>query len=153
MRPKLGRLVVMPLASISVLAAVLVWEVEHVGSILLALALAGIGLAVGAIVARAVRQQIDELSRHYEALLATAEEESQRAETANRLKNEFFATVSHELRTPLNAILGWTRLLAVGKLDAPHRRKAIEAIERAAWSQSRLVDDLLDISRMGAATL
>jgi signal transduction histidine kinase len=153
MRPKLGRLVVMPLASISVLAAVLVWEIEHVGSILLALALAAIGLGVGAIVARAARQQIDELSRHYEALLTMADDQSRRAETANRLKDEFLATLSHELRTPLNAILGWTRLVAGGKLDAPRRTKAIHAIERAAWAQARLVDDLLDISRIGAGTL
>ncbi len=153
MRPKLGHLVVVPLATISVLAAVLVWEIEHVGSILLALLLAGVGLAIGAIVARTARRQIDELSQHYEALLTTADDQSRRAETANRLKDEFLATLSHELRTPLNAVLGWTRLLAGGKLNAPQGKKAIHAIERAAWAQSRLVDDLLDISHIGAGTL
>src|SRR6476646_4140653 len=117
MRLQLGRLVVLPLATIGVLAAILTWEVEHVGSILLSLAITSIGVLIGALVARRVRARIDELSNHYTSLLRTADEQSRRAEDANRLKDEFLATLSHELRTPLNSVLGWARLIAGGKLD------------------------------------
>src|SRR4051812_35047789 len=110
MRPRLGELVVTPLATIGVLSALLVWEIEHVGSVVLALILALVGLTVGIFVARGVRRQIDELSRYYERLLETADEESRRAENANQTKDEFLATLSHELRTPLNSVLGWARL-------------------------------------------
>jgi CheY-like chemotaxis protein/nitrogen-specific signal transduction histidine kinase len=95
-----------------------------------------------------VRTQIDELSAHYESLLRTAEEESRRAEAAARIRDEFLSTLSHELRTPLNSILGWSRLLAGGKLDAPQSTKAVQAIERAGWAQSQMIDDLLDLSRI-----
>ncbi|HET7542589.1 MAG TPA: ATP-binding protein [Polyangiaceae bacterium] len=65
-----------------------------------------------------------------------------------RLKDEFLATVSHELRTPLNAILGWSRVLVQGTLPEDERDKALASVERNAVAQARLVDDLLDISRM-----
>jgi len=65
-----------------------------------------------------------------------------------RLKDEFLATVSHELRTPLNAILGWSRMLVTGTLTPELREKALASVERNAMTQARLVDDLLDVSRM-----
>ncbi len=67
---------------------------------------------------------------------------------ANRLKDEFLATVSHELRTPLTAMLSWVRLLQGGALDDGERTHALEVIDRNARAQSRLVDDLLDMSRI-----
>jgi signal transduction histidine kinase/ActR/RegA family two-component response regulator len=70
------------------------------------------------------------------------------AEEANRLKDEFLATVSHELRTPLNAILGWASLLRSGRLDREAAEKAFATIERNARAQARLVDDVLDVSRI-----
>jgi len=148
MRLQLGRLVVLPLATIGVLAAILTWEIEHVGSIVLALAITSIGVLIGVAVARRVRARIDELSEHYATLLRTADEQSRRAEEANRLKDEFLAMLSHELRTPLNSVLGWARLLASGKLDKDQTARAVQAIERAGWAQSRLIEDLLDISRI-----
>jgi signal transduction histidine kinase/ActR/RegA family two-component response regulator len=77
----------------------------------------------------------------------------QEAETANRAKDEFLAVLSHELRTPLTATLGWTRLLRTGHLDGQRSHRAIEAIERSALTQTRLVNDLLDISRIIAGRL
>ncbi|MBL8208219.1 MAG: PAS domain S-box protein [Blastocatellia bacterium] len=71
-----------------------------------------------------------------------------KAEEANRLKDEFVATVSHELRTPLNAILGWARMMRAGTLDEATTRKAVDVIERSAGNQARLIDDLLDMSRI-----
>jgi signal transduction histidine kinase/ActR/RegA family two-component response regulator len=70
------------------------------------------------------------------------------AEAANRLKDEFLAVVSHELRTPLSAILGWARLLGGGQLDPARATHAIHTIERNAKGLARIIDDLLDISRI-----
>ncbi|MBW4513271.1 MAG: PAS domain-containing protein [Scytonematopsis contorta HA4267-MV1] len=70
------------------------------------------------------------------------------AENANRAKDNFVAMVSHDLRAPLNSILGWTRLLKAGKVDQKATTRALEIIERSAKSQSRLIEDLLDVSRM-----
>jgi signal transduction histidine kinase len=72
---------------------------------------------------------------------------------ANRLKDEFLATVSHELRTPLNAILGWTQILRRGAVPAEVHAQALETIERNARWQMRLIDDILDVSRIVAGNL
>ena len=70
------------------------------------------------------------------------------AEELSRLKDEFLATMSHELRTPLNAIFGWITLLRTRRLDEPTQARALETIERNARAQKRLVEDLLDVSRI-----
>jgi signal transduction histidine kinase/ActR/RegA family two-component response regulator len=75
------------------------------------------------------------------------------AETANRLKDEFLAVVSHELRTPLNAVLGWAHLLGGGQLDPARTVNAIHTIERNAKALARIIDDLLDISRIIGGTV
>ena len=71
------------------------------------------------------------------------------AEEASHLKDEFLATASHELRTPLNAIVGWVHVLQSGAItDDEQRRQAVNAIDRNAKIQTRLIEDLLDVSRM-----
>ncbi len=70
------------------------------------------------------------------------------AEAADRMKDEFLATVSHELRTPLNAIVGWNHLLRNKNLTPEVAQRALETIERNARAQARLVNDLLDVSRI-----
>ena len=70
------------------------------------------------------------------------------AAQASRLKDEFLATLSHELRTPLNAVLGYAMLLGEQGLEPEQHRKAARAIRRNAESLARLVDDLLDTSRI-----
>jgi CheY-like chemotaxis protein/two-component sensor histidine kinase len=64
------------------------------------------------------------------------------------LKDEFLATISHELRNPLNAILGWSHMMRVGKLNETNTERAVETIYRNAKSQSQLIADLLDVSRI-----
>jgi signal transduction histidine kinase len=70
------------------------------------------------------------------------------AETANRLKDEFLATLSHELRTPLNAMLGWIQLLRIGNIDEVNYARAVKTIERNTQALTRLIEDLLDVSRI-----
>jgi signal transduction histidine kinase len=70
------------------------------------------------------------------------------AERANRAKDEFLSTLSHELRTPLNAIVGWSRLLRTGSVPPEQTERALETIERNARVQARLVEDMLDLSRI-----
>jgi PAS domain S-box-containing protein len=85
----------------------------------------------------------------YRAELLVREQEARKtAEEANRAKDEFLATVSHELRTPLTAILGWARLLESEDLNEPTHAKAVDAIIRNAKSQSQIINDLLDYSRI-----
>jgi PAS domain S-box-containing protein len=70
------------------------------------------------------------------------------AEKANRLKDEFLATLSHELRTPLNAVIGWARMLKSGRVDQDSATHAIDVIERNAWAQKQIIEDILDVSRV-----
>ena len=70
------------------------------------------------------------------------------AEELSHLKDQFLATMSHELRTPLNAIFGWITLLRTGRLDEATQARALETIERNARAQKRLIEDLLDVSRI-----
>jgi signal transduction histidine kinase/ActR/RegA family two-component response regulator len=89
------------------------------------------------------------------AALERADAARRAAEEASRLKDQFLATTSHELRTPLNAIVGWVHVLKTGLLEEEQRRKAVDAIDRNARIQTRLIEDLLDVSRMmqGRVTL
>ncbi|HWW84879.1 MAG TPA: ATP-binding protein, partial [Vicinamibacterales bacterium] len=69
-------------------------------------------------------------------------------QTANRLKDEFLATLSHELRTPLNAILGYARMMRSGLVSNDKQTRAIETVERNATSLAKIVEDILDVSRI-----
>ncbi|HEX5888929.1 MAG TPA: PAS domain S-box protein [Pyrinomonadaceae bacterium] len=82
------------------------------------------------------------------ALLIRERDARQHAEEADRLKDEFLATLSHELRTPLTSILGWASMIRNGEVEGSNATRAIETIERNARSQARLIDDLLDVSRI-----
>ena len=73
------------------------------------------------------------------------------ADIANRAKDEFLATLSNELRTPLNAILGWTQLIRMTERESLQNdrvREGIGVIEQNVQSQLRLIEDLLDVSRI-----
>ncbi|MBD1919471.1 MULTISPECIES: PAS domain S-box protein [Cyanophyceae] len=81
-------------------------------------------------------------------LYRAAQRDRTKAETANRIKDEFLAVLSHELRSPLNPILGWARLLRSRQLSAAKTDQALETIERNAKLQAQLIEDLLDVSRI-----
>jgi signal transduction histidine kinase len=89
-----------------------------------------------------------ELERRVEERTAELQRVNEELAQANNAKDVFFATLSHELRTPLTPILGWTKLLSTESADAGLLRQGLEAIERNARLQTRLIDDLLDISRI-----
>ena len=71
-----------------------------------------------------------------------------RERDASRLKDEFLAAVSHELRTPLNAIVGWVQILRMGNPDPEMLQKAVATIGRNAHAQARVIEDLVDVSRI-----
>ncbi len=82
------------------------------------------------------------------AARALAEHARREAEASSRAKDEFLATVSHELRTPLNSMLGWSQLLANNAVSGEKLDHGIAVIQRNVLAQSRLVEDLLDVSRI-----
>jgi K+-sensing histidine kinase KdpD/ActR/RegA family two-component response regulator len=83
-------------------------------------------------------------------LYETAERARADAEAANRSKDDFLSMISHELRTPLNAMLGWAAMLRSGSLDSGRAHRAVEAIFNNATRQGRLIEELLDVSRIVA---
>lgn len=95
---------------------------------------------------REARLQAEEQKRKAEASFRAAQE-------ANRAKDEFLMTLSHELRTPMTAILGWSRMLPSMKESDPMFREAIRAIGRSADLQAKLIDDVLDVSRIVSGKL
>ena len=92
----------------------------------------------------AVGRDVTELRQLDEVLRLRAEE----LENANRIKDEFLATMSHELRTPLTSIMGWARLLGSNRLSEKEKERAVHVIQRNAEAQSKLIEDLLDVSRI-----
>jgi two-component system, sensor histidine kinase len=96
-----------------------------------------------------LRREIDERRRieaEREALL-------ERERDASRKKDEFVATVSHELRTPLGAILAWTQILEAARPDQRTLDKAVSSIARSAEAQARVIEDLVDVSRIATGKL
>ncbi len=104
--------------------------------------------------ARADLQQLNlDLERRIEERTAELKRVNVELADANRAKDVFLATLSHELRTPLTPVVGWIKLLRSGALDEKSVSQALDAIERNAWLQSRLIDDLLDTSRIATGKL
>lgn len=95
-------------------------------------------------VAFGVGRDTNDVRRMHEVLRLRADE----LEDANRVKDEFLATMSHELRTPLTSILGWARLLVSNQLSEKDKERGIHVIQRNAEAQSKLIEDLLDVSRI-----
>jgi PAS domain S-box-containing protein len=75
------------------------------------------------------------------------------AQEASRLKDEFLATVSHELRTPLASMMNWVALLRQGKIGPEQVARGLDVLQRAGETQARLIDDILDVSRIVSGRL
>jgi signal transduction histidine kinase/CheY-like chemotaxis protein len=94
------------------------------------------------------RDEVGTVVRAFNDMLERVQERDAELLRANRLKDEFLATLSHELRTPLNAVLGWIRIVRSTELPPETRQRALESIERNAGLQARLIEDLLEVSRI-----
>jgi PAS domain S-box-containing protein len=97
---------------------------------------------------RRQEQALRDSERRFREAAAREQAARTEAETANRLKDEFLAVLSHELRTPLNAVLGWTQILQGGGASQATAIRGLSSIKRNAEAQQRLVEDLLDVSRI-----
>jgi PAS domain S-box-containing protein len=104
--------------------------------------------------AQAALQEIEQRAEDdRKALLESERQARATAEQASRLKDEFLASLSHELRTPINAVLTWIHLLRHKRLDAAKIELALDSMERGVKAQVRLIDDLLDLSRITSGKL
>ncbi len=72
---------------------------------------------------------------------------------ANKIKDEFLSTVSHELRTPLQAMLGWSKMLISSDNLDTRMRQGLTTIQRNVRMQAKLIEDLLDVSRISSGKL
>jgi signal transduction histidine kinase len=102
---------------------------------------------------RTANRRLEEVLAEREDLLRREAEARQAAEEASALKDQFLATLSHELRTPLNAIIGWIHVLGTAGDDEAMRGRAIEVIGRNARQQARLIEEILDVSRIVSGKL
>ena len=102
--------------------------------------------------ARSAAAQATSLAAKLDATRAELQHALSTAETASRARDEFLATVSHELRTPLTSIIGWIQLLRVER-DEMSLAEGLDTIDRNARAQSRLIEDILDFSRINAGKL
>lgn len=93
-------------------------------------------------------QAAQKATEEREILLANERSARSEAERMSEMKDEFLATLSHELRTPLNAILGWSQMLQRTVRSQADLHKGLETIERNARVQAKLIEDLLDMSRI-----
>ena len=125
----MGSVAIVPLAAHGQLAAALSLGAAAVGRF------AGSGGVLVEDLSHRIRLALDRIRLYREA------------QEANRLKDEFLSTLSHELRTPLNAVFGWARILRRRPLDSGTAH-AVEVIERNAEAQIRLIEDVLDVSRI-----
>jgi signal transduction histidine kinase len=96
----------------------------------------------------ALADSFNEILAQVQTRQAELEDRTRDLVKANRMRDEFLATLSHELRTPLNAVVGWSVLIQGGRLPEDRVKAAVEAIERNARVQVRLIEDLLDVSRI-----
>jgi signal transduction histidine kinase/CheY-like chemotaxis protein len=156
---RLGRLVVIASAVLVVLGTVVSWIIAHtVTTRLAALAAAAREIEAGRFdmpIPGGGPPEVSQLSRALSRMAKAVGELVQRekaarleAETANRTKDDFLGTLSHELRTPLTAIVGWVSMMRQRKLDPAREEHALQVIERSARTEVRLVEDLLDVTRI-----
>lgn len=102
---------------------------------------------------RHMEEKIRQSDEERDRLLVLEQAARHEAEAANRAKDQFLAMVSHELRTPLSTILGWTQIIKAKNVDEKTAARGLSVIERNAQFQTRMIEDLLDFSRIVAGSL
>jgi signal transduction histidine kinase/ActR/RegA family two-component response regulator len=110
-------------------------------------------LVVLAAAAYSVWNAVRRVAAIYDKALAATKASRAQAEMANHAKDEFLGIVSHELRGPLSAMSMWTQVLLKGGNDDQKLRRGLEAISRAIQSETQMIDDLLDVARIGSGKL
>jgi signal transduction histidine kinase/CheY-like chemotaxis protein len=108
----------------------------------------GASLAGAAQTRRQIEVERAAVNEQRDLLLESERVARAEAVRSGHLKDQFLATLSHELRTPLNSILGWSQILKHPNATADDRQKGLDIIERNARTQARLIEDLLDVSRI-----
>ncbi|MDR3608406.1 MAG: PAS domain-containing protein [Oligoflexia bacterium] len=88
-----------------------------------------------------------------EALLEREKAARDEAVSASRAKDHFLAMISHELRTPLTTVMSWAELIQMGQADPAKLKRGVEVIIQAAKTQAKLIEDLLDISRISSGKM
>jgi len=106
------------------------------------------GVAFDVSEAKLLEADREQRLRELESALFREQLARRHAEDSSRLKDEFLATISHELRTPLGAILGWAQMLRQRPVQEGDFERGLATIERNARTQAKLVEDILDVSRI-----
>ncbi len=99
---------------------------------------------------RQVSCDLTELSHRHATQVRNLQTRAQELEESNRYKSEFLANVSHELRTPLNSILLLSKLLMDKSVLPPEQHQQLQVVHKAGGELKRLIDDVLDLSRIEA---
>lgn len=94
-----------------------------------------------------------EFQRQREEVLEREQAARVLAERHSRTKDDFVAVLSHELRTPLTLLSGWAHMLKKPNISPEMLSRGLDAIEKGVKAQSRIISDILDISRLTAGKL
>src|SRR4029453_2856328 len=94
------------------------------------------------------RSEIGRVVGAFNDMVSGIERRDEELRTANRQKDDFLAVLSHELRTPLNAIVGWLQILRMQPKAPEVMERALVSLDRNARAQARLIEDMLDVSRI-----